>query len=169
MEKAIGRERARSREMEQEEAELAADELRVILKRERSRMSRMAAEVAALKSASVQAQLQAEVMEEGRVNNLLCRLESLQQEKGRIIVELEREEEMLTNQLQKKLNQVRKKKELEEQIAREQQSHQRLQTRLSDVQDDGVEGAVISGSMAPLVEVGDEEENEDEEEEKDNP
>lgn len=48
------------------------------------------------------------------------RLDGLQKEKGRIIVELEREEEMLTNTLQKKLAVVRREKALlEKQIERE--------------------------------------------------
>jgi hypothetical protein len=39
------------------------------------------------------------VLEEGRVNNLMRRLDVLQQEKGRIIVELEREEEMVRSKI----------------------------------------------------------------------
>ena len=83
----------------------------------------------------MQSVAQAEVHEEGRINHLMRRLDTLQAEKGRIIVELEREEEMvravcgffcvyfawmltgielwqsyheqLTNNLQKKLNESR--------------------------------------------------------------
>lgn len=107
-----------------------------MLKRERNRAGRIAADLAAIRSAAVQSQLEAEVVEEGRINGLMRRLEVLQQEKGRIIVELEREEEMLTNTLQKKLNQVRKEKAaLEEQIESEKKSHNTLQTQLSDMRD----------------------------------
>ena len=74
---------------------MTADELRVILKWERARMSKIAADLAALRAAAVQSQAEAEVHEEGRINCLMRRLECLQQEKGRLIVELEQEEEMV--------------------------------------------------------------------------
>ena len=48
-----------------------------------------------MKSTAVASQAEAEVFEEGRINCLMRRLDSLQKEKGRIIVELEREEEMV--------------------------------------------------------------------------
>jgi len=58
--------------------------------------------------------------EEGRINSLMRRLDGLKKEKGQIIVELEREEEMLTNTLQKKLMEVRMEKaQLEKQVERE--------------------------------------------------
>ena len=60
-------------------------------------MSRLAADLAVLKSNAVQSQAEAEVNEEGRINCLLAHLDGLQQEKGRIIVELEREEEMVSD------------------------------------------------------------------------
>jgi len=57
------------------------------------------------------------------------RVDGLQKEKGRIIVELEREEEMLTNTLQKKLNQVRREKaELQKQIQREHELKVKLES-----------------------------------------
>lgn len=95
MEAAVQKERERTKEMEKEEEHLSADELRAVLKRERHRMARLAADLASMRSMAVQSVLQAEVCEEGRINNLMRRLDCLQQEKGRIIVELEREEEMV--------------------------------------------------------------------------
>jgi hypothetical protein len=88
-------ERKRAKEMEAQEVNLPADELRAILKRERHRMGRIASDLASLKATAVQAQLEAEVVEEGRINCLMRRMDDLQSEKGRIILELEREEEMV--------------------------------------------------------------------------
>lgn len=103
------------------------DELRVVLKRERMHSTRLACDLAALKSAALASQAEAEIVEEGRINCLMRRLENLQREKGRIVVELEREEEMLTNTLQKKLNDVRREKQLlEQQIEREQNTNGEL-------------------------------------------
>ena len=96
MEAAVQKERVHIKAMEQDEQNLSADELRTVLKRERHRMARLAADLAAMKSMAVQSVAEAEVHEEGRINNLMRRLECLQQEKGRIIVELEREEEMVS-------------------------------------------------------------------------
>jgi glycyl-tRNA synthetase beta subunit len=95
MEAAVHSERMRAKEKEKEEENMTADELKAVLKRERTRMSKIAADLAALRSAAVQSQAEAEAHEEGRINNLMRRVECLQQEKGRIIVELEREEEMV--------------------------------------------------------------------------
>ena len=95
MEAASAKERIRARACEEEEAGLGVDELRSILKRERYRMAKMAADLASLRATSVQSQFEAEVLEEGRINGLMRRLDVLQQEKGRIILELEREEEMV--------------------------------------------------------------------------
>lgn len=92
MEAASAKERARAKAMEESERELSADELRAILKKERLRTGKIQADLAALRSGTVQQQLQAEVLEEGRINGLMRRLDVLQEEKGRIIVELEREE-----------------------------------------------------------------------------
>ena len=55
----------------------------------------MAGDLAVLKTSAVQLQLEAEVKEEGRINGLWRQMDTLQQEKGRIIVELEQEEEMV--------------------------------------------------------------------------
>lgn len=95
MEAAVHSERQRAKAKEKEEENMSADELRLVLKRERTRMSKIQADLAAMRAAAVQSQAEAEVHEEGRINNLMRRVECLQQEKGRIIVELEREEEMV--------------------------------------------------------------------------
>jgi len=114
-------ERNRAREREKEELTMSADQLRAALRKERGYSCKLAMDLAALKSAAVSNQAEAEVHEEGRINCLMKRLDSLSREKGRILIELEREEEMLTNTLQKKLNQVRREKaELEKHIRREQ-------------------------------------------------
>lgn len=128
---AVEAERARIREREKEEKDMDADQLKQALKRERAHSCRLASELAALKSANVKSQAEAEAYEEGRINSLMRRLECLQREKGRIIVELEREEEMLTNSLQKKLNEVRREKALlEQQIEREHSANTDLRSRL---------------------------------------
>jgi hypothetical protein len=95
MEAACAAERSRAKVLEEEELYLTADELRAVLKKERLRTSKIQADLAALRSGTVQQQLQAEVLEEGRINGLMRRMDVLQEEKGRIIVELEREEEMV--------------------------------------------------------------------------
>lgn len=74
---------------------MSADEMRLVLKQERHRMAGFAADLARLKSAAVQCQAESEIHEERCINGLMRRLESLQVEKGRIVVELEREEEMV--------------------------------------------------------------------------
>lgn len=99
MENAVAAERRRAKDLEAQELNKSADELREILHRERRRMGHAYGELAALKATSVQSQLQAEVVEEGRINSLMRRLDGLQQEKGRIIVELEREEEMVRDSM----------------------------------------------------------------------
>jgi Uncharacterized conserved protein H4 (DUF2046) len=94
-EAAIQAERIRARNLEKEEIKMDADQLRAVLKQERHRMSRFAGDLAKLKNTSVVHQAEAEMMEEGRINGLMRRVEALQLEKGRIIVELEQEEEMV--------------------------------------------------------------------------
>lgn len=132
---AMQEERKRRIQKEREETDFTASQLRQVLREERIRMSRIAAELAQLKSSAVSSQLESEVNEEGRINCVLRQLDGVQQEKGRIILELEREEEMLTNTLQKKLNQVKKEKQvLQQQIEREQASHATLESKLQNIQ-----------------------------------
>jgi hypothetical protein len=95
MEAASAAERTRAKALEDDELNMTADELRAVLKKERLRTGKIQADLAALRSGTIQQQLQAEVLEEGRINCLMRRMDVLQEEKGRIIVELEREEEMV--------------------------------------------------------------------------
>jgi len=95
MEAASAAERTRAKELEEQEANMTADELRAVLKKERHRTAKIQADLAALRSGTVQQQFEAEVLEEGRINGLMRRMDDLQEEKGRIILELEREEEMV--------------------------------------------------------------------------
>jgi hypothetical protein len=95
MEHVLQQERKRTKEMEQAELSMSTDELRLVLQQERRRMSGYAADLARLKSAAVLCQAESEIHEERCINGLMRQLDSLQLEKGRIIVELEREEEMV--------------------------------------------------------------------------
>jgi hypothetical protein len=95
MEAACAAERHRAQLLEQEEKNMTADELRAVLKKERLRTAKIQSDFAALRYGTVQQQFQAEVLEEGRINGLMRRMDLLQEEKGRIILELEREEEMV--------------------------------------------------------------------------
>mmetsp|Transcript_21902 Transcript_21902/g.37253 ORF Transcript_21902/g.37253 Transcript_21902/m.37253 type:complete len:259 (+) Transcript_21902:60-836(+) len=80
METAMQKERQRRLEKESKETALTAAELRLVLREERIRMTRMAAELAALKSQAVASQVEAEVHEEGRINHIMRRLEGLSKE-----------------------------------------------------------------------------------------
>lgn len=95
METAASVERQRTKELEIKEADLTLEELRVVLKRERQRMGRIVGDLAAMRTVAGHSQLEAEVMEEGRVNSLMRKMDKIQEEKGRIILELENEEEMV--------------------------------------------------------------------------
>ncbi|KAG7362949.1 DUF2046 domain containing protein [Nitzschia inconspicua] len=168
MEEAVASERQRAKNMEAQEKDLSADELRQILRQERHRMAGFARTIAELRSTAVQCQSQAEIHEEGRINSLLTRLETMQLEKGRIVNELEREEEMLTNTLQKKLDQVqREKAQLEKLIEHEQLSHSKLQSKLTGMRKsvgtigDGPTGLLPSTSLEAWTENEDEEEDGD--------
>jgi hypothetical protein len=94
---AVSVERERIMKLEEEEASYTTiEEFKVALRRERLYSKHLVTELAALKSVAVASTLEAEVIEEGRINCLMRRLDGLQKEKGRIIVELEREEEMVS-------------------------------------------------------------------------
>jgi hypothetical protein len=95
MEAACAAERVRAKQREMEEQNMTADELRMVLKKERLRTGKIKSDLVALRYGAVQNQLQAEVLEEGRINGLMRRMDLLQEEKGRILLELEREEEMV--------------------------------------------------------------------------
>jgi len=81
---------------EQEKDYTTIDEFKMALKRERQHSKHLAMELASLKCVAVTSTLEAEMHEEGRINCLMRRLDGLQKEKGRIILELEREEEMVS-------------------------------------------------------------------------
>ena len=97
MEAAVMAERTRRLQCEKEEETMTADELREVLKKERRRTAKIAADLASFKCSAVQQQLESEIFEEGRVNELMRRVDNLQHEKEKIIVALEREEEMVSN------------------------------------------------------------------------
>lgn len=158
MEDVIACERLRAKELEKNEINMTADELRTILKTERRRMAKIAADLAALRMAAVELQSQAEVIEENRINGLMRRLEDMQQEKGRIILELEREEELLTNTLQKQLSEVRREKALlQQQIDREKRLKSSLEGQFSTLK--GVDQNEGMGEM--IIELDEMEEEED--------
>lgn len=87
-------EQARTVALEQTEVNYDADELRLVLKKERTRMQHIQADLIELRSGLAQEQLQAEVLEEECINGLVVRLDHLQEEKARIVLE-EREQEMV--------------------------------------------------------------------------
>lgn len=83
-EAARARERQRVQTLHAKERYMTADELRLVLKQERHRTGRMAADLAACRA-------EAESIEEGHA--LLRKMDRLKEEKGRILLELELEEE----------------------------------------------------------------------------
>ncbi len=94
---AIANERDRIASLEEQEAGYTTiEQFKIALKKERQHSRHLVTELAGLKSIAVASTLEAEVNEEGRINCLMRRLDGLQKEKGRIIVELEREEEMVS-------------------------------------------------------------------------
>jgi hypothetical protein len=95
MEGAIVKERRREKELETQEESMTAEELRVRLRAERHRMAKLAAELAKHKMITVHSELEAEMVEEGRVNGLIRRLEEIQIEKGQMFHEPEGDEAMV--------------------------------------------------------------------------
>eukprot|EP00568_Trieres_chinensis_P018097 CAMPEP_0183329956 /NCGR_PEP_ID=MMETSP0160_2-20130417/85058_1 /TAXON_ID=2839 ORGANISM="Odontella Sinensis, Strain Grunow 1884" /NCGR_SAMPLE_ID=MMETSP0160_2 /ASSEMBLY_ACC=CAM_ASM_000250 /LENGTH=237 /DNA_ID=CAMNT_0025498155 /DNA_START=259 /DNA_END=973 /DNA_ORIENTATION=+ len=149
IENALENERARIKGLEEKEKTMDAGGLRAALKRERAHSTKLATDLAGLWSSAVQSQAEAEVLEEGRINSLMRRMDRLQREKGRIIVELEREEEMLTNTLQKKLFEVRREKALlEKQIEAEHEENVKLKQQqlwMQQAQDESLAEAKKNG------------------------
>jgi len=92
---AIENDRIKSIEALEQNNYTTVEEYKAALKKERRYSKNLVGELAALKSVAVTSTLEAEIHEEGRINCLMRRLDGLQKEKGRIIVELEREEEMV--------------------------------------------------------------------------
>ena len=95
MEGAIVKERRRVKELEMLEEGMSAEQLRRRLRSERRRVATLAAELAKQKMMMVHSELQAEMVEEGRINSLIRRLEEVDFQKGQKIHELEQEEEMV--------------------------------------------------------------------------
>ena len=89
------KERRRVKELEALEEDMNAEQLRQRLQSERRRMATLAAELAKQKMMMVHSELQAEMVEEGRVNTLIRRLEEVDSQKEHKIHELEQEEEMV--------------------------------------------------------------------------
>jgi len=105
------------REKEEKEKSMTAEELRIVIRKERALSMRLATDLIALRDVAEASAIEAEADEECRINHLMRRLTTLQIEKGRIINELEREEELLTNNLMRRLESVQREKvALEEQI-----------------------------------------------------
>lgn len=88
-------ERQRMKDMEKEEFKMTADELRFILKQERRRMMEFAVDLSKLRSTAAQAQAESEMMEERAINGLMRKLDTLKGEKSRLMLELEREEDLV--------------------------------------------------------------------------
>jgi Uncharacterized conserved protein H4 (DUF2046). len=94
---ALANEKRRIQNLETHEKDYTTlEEYKTALKRERQHSKHLAMELACLKCVAVTSTLEAEIHEEGRINCLMRRLDGLQKEKGRIILELEREEEMVS-------------------------------------------------------------------------
>ena len=79
-EAAAAAERMRRVECEKEEAHMDADQLRQVLKQERRRLAQLAADLAAAKCTAVQHELEEEICEEHRVNDLLRRLDHYEEQ-----------------------------------------------------------------------------------------
>lgn len=76
------------------------------LRAERAKNEALAAQVEALRKRAVEIAIQSETEEEAISLRLLKRAEELAREKARILCEVEREEEYLTNTLQRKMTQL---------------------------------------------------------------
>jgi hypothetical protein len=97
MEEAASLERRRIHQLEQEEQELqSAEEFRRLLKQERHRSIQLQMDLAAAKQHLKQLAQSQEIQQEGRINQLVNRVDQIQQEKERLLVDLQREEEMVS-------------------------------------------------------------------------
>lgn len=111
--KALSVERDRITSLEAVESNYTTlDEFRAALKRERRRSARLAADLAIHRWDAVSVQAAAEVTEESRVNALVRHMTRMKEERSRLIVELEREEECIANRLMGRLEAVRREKRL---------------------------------------------------------
>ena len=99
--------------------------------REKARASSYAAQIEELKRQNLSAHSRVEQEEELLTNNLMKKLEKVNSEKREMLMRVEQEEEFLTNSLQKRLDRVmREKLELEAQMARE---HEQLDKSSGDL------------------------------------
>eukprot|EP00977_Amphora_coffeiformis_P028288 scaffold34921_cov162-Amphora_coffeaeformis.AAC.22 len=159
MEAAVMVERTRSVMCEKEEANMTADELREVLKKERRRTAKIAADLASFKCSAVQQQLESEVFEEGRINGLMRTVDHLQHEleredQMRIFFFFSRPDNDLIINKQNKLEEVRREKaKLEQQIDQEKNANTKLLSQLSDLRNSQV-------TMATNLEAQDEMEEE---------
>ena len=100
--------------------------------REKARASSYAAQIEELKRQNLSAHSRVEQEEELLTNNLMKKLEKVNSEKREMLMRVEQEEEFLTNSLQKRLDRVmREKLELEAQMARE---HEQLDKASGDLE-----------------------------------
>lgn len=89
----------------------------------RERCKVLEKEVRLLKEKTIKNFVQMEAEEEGITNRVIKRLDEVKKEKERLAIEVEREEEMLTNKLQRKLRQVLQEKiDIENQLEQEQEN-----------------------------------------------
>ena len=105
--------------------------MRLEAAREKARASSYAAQIEELKRQNLSAHSRVEQEEELLTNNLMKKLEKVNSEKREMLMRVEQEEEFLTNSLQKRLDRVmREKLELEAQMARE---HEQLDKSSGDL------------------------------------
>lgn len=76
------------------------------LRAERAKSDALSAQVEALRKRAVEIAVQSETEEEAISLRLIRRAEELAREKARILCEVEREEEYMTNTLQRKMTQL---------------------------------------------------------------
>ena len=158
LEHAVAIERKRAKQKEADEKDLSAEQLRAILKQERHRMAGMARTIADLRFTAVQSQSSAEIFEEGRINCLLGRLETMQTEKGRIVNDFEREEEFIFNTMEKKLEKVQKEKsELERKMELEHAAH------VAETKSAGALAPSDAEGLPPILAEGESDEEDDSE------
>jgi len=106
--------------------------MRLEAAREKARASSYAAQIDELKRQNLSAHSRVEQEEELLTNNLMKKLEKVNSEKREMLMRVEQEEEFLTNSLQKRLDRVmREKLELEAQMARE---HEQLDKASGDLE-----------------------------------
>jgi len=105
-----------------EKADKIIQKLQEELETEKARHKSTTEELKRLKQQQVDLQLQVEVEEEHISNNLIKRINALKKEKQELALQIEREEEYLTNTLQKKLQTIQfEKVDLENKLEQEEE------------------------------------------------